>query len=227
MGSRKLAMIISSVGLMGLVSGAVAIAADPPSSTLKYRAYAPGVTRADDPTPTPTPEPTPTPRPVPYAGPVRSLFLGSARLGSASPVETRDTQRKGGAEVFQDPSAPQKIAWYPRFGQPGYPANNSIFAAHIDYVNYGKGPFAYLTSSAVGDALYVEMDNGTQYTYTVTSVAVVNLNDLDMDAIVFPGLDSYTERITLISCGGTFVPFPGGGGEYNSRVILTADRYVE
>lgn len=224
MGNRKLAIVVAAMGLLGLVSGAVAIAADPATSTLKYRAYAPGISRSD--APTPTPEPTPTPRPVPYSGPVQSLYLGSARLGTSWAIETRDTEMKGGVEVFQDPTAPQFIAWYPRFGQPGFPANNSIFAAHINYVSYGNGPFAFLTSAAIGDALYVTMDNGLQYTYTVNSVEVINLNVLDMNAVVFPGLDSYTERITLISCGGTFVPFPGGGGEYNSRVILTAERYI-
>lgn len=201
-----------------LVAGAAANSAQP---DLKYRAYAPEVTRAEVP-----PTPTPVPLPVPYNGPVASLHLAAAKLDAAWPVEVRDTYFAGGREFFEDPSAPQKIAWYSRFGQPGYIGTNTIFAGHIDYVGFGKGPFGYLTSASAGDALYLTMDNGTTYTYTVKSVAVVSLQNLDMDAVVFPALAAGVERVTLISCGGTFVPYPGGGGEYTSRVILVAERYV-
>lgn len=201
-----------------LVAGAAANDAQP---EFKYRAYAPEITREEVPA-----TPTPVPLPVPYNGPVAALHLAAAKLDAAWPVEVRDTYFAGGREFFEDPSAPQKIAWYSRFGQPGYMGANSIFAAHIDYVGFGKGPFGYLTSASVGDALYLTMDNGTSYTYTVRSVAVVGLQDLDMDATVFPVLAAGVERVTLISCGGTFVPYPGGGGEYTSRVILVAERYV-
>lgn len=191
---------------------------------LKYHVVAPSLSVAEE-----VPTPTPIPRPVPYSGPVASLYLESAGISAAWPVEKRDTTFEGGREVFENPSAPEQIAWYSRFGQPGYPANNSIFAAHINYFHYGNGPFAYLTSAKVDDALYVTMDNGVSYAYTVKSVAVVSLTDLQngaMDAYVFPALDSYHERVTLISCGGDFVPRAGGGGDYTSRVILVAERYV-
>jgi len=188
---------------------------------LPFKAFAPGVMRGES---TVAPAATPTPKPVPYAGPVESLYLASARLGAGSPVEVRDTHFVGGEEFFEDPSAPAYIAWYERFGHPGFTGNNSVFAAHIDYVGYGKGPFGYITSAAAGDALYVTMDNGVEYAYTVKSVEIVHLDALDMDRVVFPALGAGVERITLISCGGTFVPRPGGGGEYDSRVILVAER---
>ena len=216
------------VGLLALTGSAISLAAEDPPRELKYHVYAPGVSR-EDPTPTPTAQPTPTPvpRPEPYAGPVQTIYLGSARLTNNPIVEQRDTVFSGGREVFQDPSAPARIAWYSRFGHPGFAGNNSIFAGHINYVGYGNGPFAYLTSASVGDALYVQMANGDSLAYTVESVDVVSLSGLNMDYVVFPGLDANTERVTLISCGGTFVPNPSGyGGEYNSRVILVAERYV-
>jgi hypothetical protein len=164
---------------------------------------------------------------VPYNGLVESLHLSSAGISAKWPVEVRDTHFPGGKEVFQDPSAPQYIAWYRRFGQPGFIGNNSIFAAHVNYVGFGNGPFANLTSSKAGDALYVTMDNGTSITYTVRSVTVIKLASLNMDDVVFPGLGPNVERVTLISCGGTFVPRPGGGGDYDSRVILVAERVLE
>ena len=205
-----------------LFGASLVVAADPPKATLKYRGYAPQVTKADPPTPTPT---VPPPTPTPYIGMVTSLYVGSGGVLGTAPIEVRDVDYRSSGPVFQDPTHPSKVAWYSSFGLPGWAGNNSIFAGHINYVGYGNGPFAYLTSAAVGDALYVTMGNGAVYAYTVKSVDVVHLSGLDMNAIVFPGLDLHTERVTLISCGGTFVPGPGGG-QYDSRVILIAERYV-
>ncbi len=213
-----LLLAAAAVGVLGLVAVA---AQAPQSDELPYRAYAPEVSRAEEPA-----TPSPTPRPIPYNGPVESLYLASAGISAKWPIEVRDTHLIGGREVFQDPTAPQKIAWYPRFGQPGFTGNNSIMAAHIDYIGFGKGPFGYLTTAKAGEALHVTMDNGTSLSYTVKSVEVIKLAVLNMDEIVFPNLPANTERITLISCGGTFVPYPGGGGEYDSRVILIADRFT-
>jgi hypothetical protein len=225
----------TTLSLLPAVAGLAAIAAtilvsaeSPPAGFQpKYRVTAPQVNRGET---LATPTPTPTPRPVPYSGPVASLYLGSARISASAPVEVRDTVNVGGQETFQDPTRPERIAWYSRFGQPGFPANNSIFAGHINYIGHGNGPFAYLTSAAYDDALYVTMANGQQYAYTVRSVEIVSLAELQsgaMDAYVFPALASNTERITLISCGGNFVARAGGGGDYTSRVILVAERYVD
>ena len=222
---RILTIVLVLGGLAGMLGAAVAAAADSPPPDLKYRAFVPDVSRADD--PAPIPQPTPTPRPPVYSGPVQTLYLGSAALTMNPVVEQRDTVTRAGREVLEDPSAPARVAWYPRFGHPGFGGNNSLFAAHVNYVNYGNGPFAHLTSASVGDALYITMDNGLSYAYTVKSVEVIGLDSLDMDAIVFPPLDSNSERVTLISCGGTFVPHSSGiGGDYASRVILVAERYV-
>ncbi len=218
-------MIRGALLVVGAAVGALAVvvgsAQSPKPSDLPYRAYAPGISRAEEPA-----KPSPTPRPVPYNGPVESLHLASAGISAKWPVEVRDTHFVGGREVFQDPSAPQKIAWYSRFGQPGFTGHNSILAAHIDYIGFGKGPFGYLTTANAGEALYITMANGSSLAYTVKSVQVIKLAVLNMDEIVFPNLPANTERITLISCGGTFVPFPGGGGEYDSRVILIAERFT-
>lgn len=212
--------------LIGLGAGtlgfaAAARAADPPKPT--YHIVAPQITRGEDP-----PPPTPAP---PYTGPVASLYLEAAGLTGNAPVEQRGTHLEGGKETFDDPTAPGNIAWYsdPRFGHPGFRGQNSVFAGHINYMNYGNGPFARLTSVQPGSALYITMDNGTQYAYTVLSVETIPLETLQsggMDPIIFPMLDEHSERVTLISCGGDFVPRAGGGGEYTSRVVLTAERYV-
>jgi hypothetical protein len=223
MKGMKTIAVVAVAAVVFAAGAAVSFAQSGPAE-LKYRVVAPGLSRAEA-----LPTPSPTPRPVPYFGPVASLYLASASITANWPVETRDTTFVSGVETFQDPTRPERIAWYARFGQPGFAANNSIFAGHINYVGFGNGPFAFLTKAQVDDALYVTMATGDSYAYTVRSVDIVSLAELAsgaMDAYVFPALDSYTERVTLISCGGDFVARPGGGGDYTSRVILVAERYV-
>lgn len=226
MRQRLLPAVLVIAGTTAVAATVTGFAEVPPDGfQAKYRVVAPLLTRAEN----PAPAPTPTPRPEPYNGPVSSLYLGSAEISNSSPVEVRDTITVGGRETFQDPTGPAMIAWYARFGHPGFPGNNSLFAAHVNYVGYGNGPFAYLLNASTDDALYVTMADGTAYAYTVRSVEVVSLTALQsgaMDAYVYPILDSHTERVTLISCGGDFVPRPGGGGDYTSRVILVAERYI-
>lgn len=219
--------LIAGFALAGLITGialTVAVAAEPPNPALKFRVVAPGLAVGER-----DARPSPTPSATPYTGPVASLYLQSASIGSQWPVEVRDTTIVDGRETFQDPSAPQWIAWYARFGHPGFRSTNSIFAAHINYIHFGNGPFAYLTSAVPQDALYVSMADGSSFAYTVKSVQVVSLVELQsgaMDSFVFPSLDGHMERVTLISCGGDFVPREGGGGDYTSRIILIAERYV-
>jgi len=196
----------------------------------------PSETSSPAPSPTPAASPTPgAPTPGPASGPstitgpsaVTGLSLPAASVTSGSPVEIRDTVMTSAGEQFQDPSHPSRIAYYQRYGVPGSAGTNALFAAHINYVNYGNGPFAHLTSVSAGSSLSVTLASGETLDYTVSSVRVVPLDQLDMDEVVFPALSPGTERVTLISCGGTFVPnASGSGGEYNSRVILTADRTV-
>jgi hypothetical protein len=219
---RTLLLAILTCGL-AVLGASLVLAADPPGQPgMEYRGFVPAVSKAELPTPTPAPPP---PTPTPYIGPVSSIYLASGRVTSNAPVESRDVNNTPNGPIFQEPTHPSRIAWYSNYGIPGWRGNNSLFAAHINYVGYGNGPFAHLTSARVDDALYVTMANGTVYTYTVRSVEVIHLSNLNMGAVVWPPLDAQTERVTLISCGGTFVPLPGGG-QYDSRVILVAERYV-
>jgi hypothetical protein len=213
--------VAATAALAGVVLMAAAFAAP---SQLPRRAVLPQISSAD---PTPTPMPTPTPRPEPYVGPIVSLYVGSAGV-SGAPIEEGDTYFVGGREVFEDPSAAPNVIWYPRFGRPGFAASNTLMAGHVNHVGHGDGPFVNLLNARVDDALYLTMANGDVLTYTVKSVQLYRLSELDMDPVVFPALDSHTERVTLISCGGTFIPAASGfGGEYDSRILLVAERYVE
>ncbi|MEZ4493087.1 MAG: class F sortase [Dehalococcoidia bacterium] len=144
------------------------------------------------------------------------------------PIETRHTVLIGGKEFFDVPTHPSRVAWYDQFGTLGRQGSTTLMAAHINYLGYGAGPFAKLTSAVVGDTLTVTDTTGRTLTYSVQGVQVIKLSALDMNSVVYPALGAGKERLTLISCGGTFVPNRSGpGGQYESRVILVAERYVE
>ncbi|MCZ2108515.1 MAG: class F sortase [Dehalococcoidia bacterium] len=220
--------VLVLVGSLSLLGSALVAFAAADSPKLERRAVVPDLSRAE---PEPTATVTPTPVPQPYSGPVSALYVPSANIDGSAPVEERGTHFEGSHEVFDDPTRPGSIAWYsdPRFGHPGFGGQNSVFAGHINYVNYGNGPFANLINAQDGGSLYITMANGQQYTYTIIQVDVLSVSDLvdgAMDRIVFPNIDRHSERVTLISCGGDFIAYPGGGGEYASRVIVVAERYV-
>lgn len=222
---RTLVPVLALV-LVGATGFVAAGAFAPNANNSSYTATSPYVARDGlNPTPTPRP-PTPTPVPAPVdLGPPRVLSLPSAYIPPVY-IEQRHTVFQSGGEFFDVPSNPSWIAWYYRFSTLGRGGQNTIFSAHINHVSIGNGPFRYLTSAAVGDTLSISTDNGTVLRFSVQSVRVIHLSNLDMDAIVYPSLPQNRERVTLISCGGTFVPYPGGGGEYDSRVILVAERII-
>ena len=222
---RWTAFGVFSCGVLGLAGGALAFAAggrnDP---SLSHHASVPAIVREGPP---PTPTPAPTPVPVRSSAPVVALHVPSAGIDGSFAIEERDTKFEGSREVLQDPSSPGLIAWYPRFGHPSQPAQDALFAAHINYIGYGNGPFADLVDAQVGGTLELILADGTDYLYTIESVQLIPLAVLDnggMQDVVYPPLDSYHTRVTLLSCGGDFVPYNdgSGAGEYTSRVVVTA-----
>jgi hypothetical protein len=225
---RWTVLVAASLGVLGLVGGAIAFAsgASAPDASLTHHVSAPAIVREGP------PPPPPTPVPVRSSAPVVALHMPSARIDGSFAIEQRDTKFEGSREVLQDPSSPGLIAWYPRFGHPSQPAQDALFAAHINYFGYGNGPFAHLQNAQVGETLELILADGTDYTYTIETVQLIPLSVLDnggMEDVVYPPLDSYHQRVTLLSCGGDFVPYNdgSGAGEYTSRVVVTAERYVD
>ena len=229
-GLRWPALAAVVVAGLALIGGALAAAGDG-DAALPPRAVVPGIARAALP-----PTPTATPSPQTYIGDITSIYLASAGLYGDDPLERGGTHYDyaQGRDVLDDPTEPYYIMWYPSlqgYGPPapGFGGANLVMAAHINYIHYGNGPFSSLLAADIGDTLYVTMDNGDSYTYTVNAVDLLSGDELGGEAwqdVIYPPLASHTERITLISCGGDFVPYPGGGGEYEGRVVLRAERYV-
>ncbi len=214
-GVAKLLGALAAVLIMlGLIATTATAEQAPAGALQRYHLVVPGLARS--------PEPTPTP----YVGPIVSLDIPGAGVSARWPVEERGTTIIGGTEYLQDPSSPDRIAWYPRYGRPGFRSANTVFAAHVNYVGWPLTPFASVGNLKVDDSLYITMADGTVYTYSVKTITVMPMQNLHMRPVMFPALDSNTEQVTLITCGGDFFVQPGVGGEYDSRLIVTATRYI-
>jgi sortase (surface protein transpeptidase) len=77
-----------------------------------------------------------------------------------------------------------------------------------------------------GDQIIVQMDNGTQYTYRVFRKQRYDVSNMPMAELIWPSnKPADKEWITLITCGGNFVPTQSNGlGEYTQRDVVVAER---
>jgi sortase (surface protein transpeptidase) len=112
-----------------------------------------------------------------------------------------------------------------QYDKPGF-GGNAVFAAHVDYFPDILGPFNRLKDVNEHDEIDITMDNGLVYRYDVFSKNVYSIDDLDMAELIWPTTKpAGDEWITLITCGGQFVPTESSGaGEYLSRVVVIARR---
>lgn len=109
--------------------------------------------------------------------------------------------------------------------KPGY-GTNSVFSAHETW-NFQAGPFKDLNRANPGDLVVVDMDDGAEYTYRIFSKQRYNVDTMPMGDLIWPkGRPADKEWITLITCGGDFIPTPGGNGlgEYTQRDVVIAER---
>lgn len=95
-----------------------------------------------------------------------------------------------------------------RVGRPG----NAVMAGHVATLSEGN-VFRNLSLAQVGNLVYVQDAEGVLYTYEITDVRLVSIDDT---SVVEPTLES---RLTLITCGGTFDPVTRS---YSHRLVVTA-----
>ena len=117
-----------------------------------------------------------------------------------------------------------KVGWYSIYDQPGH-GGNALFAAHVNF-DRKNGPFAGSKTVTEGTRISIVMEGGPTYVY---SVVVYQQYDADSfptgDLIVATGKPENEEWITLITCGGRFVPDPGSEfGHYEQRDVVIARR---
>jgi sortase (surface protein transpeptidase) len=122
--------------------------------------------------------------------------------------------------VMQNPSGPYIVAWYRGTGKLGEP-NNVVMSGHLDYYDVPIGVFYYLGGLQAGDKIEVTGTNGDTYIYSVEWVKTYDMASLDQNAIDEIVGKTDSEKLTLITCAGTF---DSGKGEYDTRFVVRADR---
>lgn len=111
------------------------------------------------------------------------------------------------------PSA-DKVGWYQHSSRPGE-AGSTVLAAHVDYGGV-PGAFFNLADLQPGDAIEVEMSDGSVAIYEVTSNTEYAKTELPAED-VFSKTGS--AQLKLITCGGQFDP---EARSYLSNVVVTA-----
>jgi LPXTG-site transpeptidase (sortase) family protein len=158
--------------------------------------------------------PTPKPTPQPSGSAIAQLSIPSIRVGA--PISVKGVDAHG---VMQDPNSWNDVAYYNFTGRPGFgDGNNAVFAGHVDYIRHGPAVFWDLNKLKKGDEVHIKLQDGTDYTYYVTQMAVYPADDAPVEDIIG---GTPHESVTLITCNGVF-----SAGEYNNRLVVRAERLV-
>jgi hypothetical protein len=191
---------------------------------------------APAPTSTPTIVPTPTATPTPYNGAVARFKF--PKLNVDAPVEALGVNARGELDTPHSGHENTDVGWYDQslvkdYGvgaKPGW-GSNAFFSAHVYYISSKvcpnnpmacPAPFQKLTQAAVGDDIYIDMDDGTEYHYTVISRNRYTRDNVPMGALINPPeRPAGKEWITMMTCGGTL---DSTGLEYLSRDVVVAER---
>jgi hypothetical protein len=162
------------------------------------------------------PTPLPGVRELPQVRPERSVppvAVTIPALGATARVVPTGVLPDGAAEIPEDVDL---IGWY-RFGSgPTSTAGSTVLIGHRDGRGQGRGVLYDLASVTPGDRVLVTVTGGQRVAYRVVSREV-----FDKEVVPLAELFSRTGpvRLTLITCGGAYVPEQGG---YQSNVVVTA-----
>lgn len=126
--------------------------------------------------------------------------------------------------VPQVPLNGADVAWYDFSVMPGE-EGNAVFSGHLEWQG-SPAVFTDLKHLQVGDTINLISENGKRLAYVVSDRFEVDSADRDALKVMGP---TPTETITLITCGGTWIPDPDEqfGGDYSERVIVQATRIAD
>lgn len=163
--------------------------------------------------------PTPTATREPFDGQIARIVATSIGVDHAvEPIGVVNGQ----LDVPRD--GENNVGWYEPYPKPGH-GKNAVFAAHVNF-NKKNGPFARLAEVVGGDEISIVMEGGPTYVYEVLVYARYDVDTIPTgDLIAAPERPESEEWITLITCGGEFVPDPGSEfGHYEQRDVVIAKR---
>lgn len=148
--------------------------------------------------------------PAPLPEPVR---LRVPALGVDTTVDPVGIAPDGQMEIPDDVA---RVGWY-RFGpQPGMPGS-AVLAGHVDDRVQGLGALARLREAEVGQEVVVTDSAGTDNRWRVVTRSLISKQ-------VLPVAELFARdgppRLTLITCGGPFLP---RYGSYRDNVVVVAE----
>jgi LPXTG-site transpeptidase (sortase) family protein len=109
------------------------------------------------------------------------------------------------------------VGWY-RFGPgPGAGAGSAVLSGHVDDRVQGRGAFYRLSDLEPGDAVAVDLADGTAVDYRVTLVERIDKDELPVDRLF---ARDGAPRLTLVTCGGDF---DRAARSYRENVVVTAE----
>lgn len=115
------------------------------------------------------------------------------------------------------PEDPMRLGWFRQSSMTG-DAGNIIINGHYDDTNGKPAAFWQLKGVQKGDKLSLVDEYGRYYTYAVTDVYYVAIDDPDRFKI-FNSIEG-KKIMTLITCGGVWLPQES---TYNKRLIIRAE----
>jgi LPXTG-site transpeptidase (sortase) family protein len=131
-----------------------------------------------------------------------------------APVVPVGVDERGRMEVPYDV---RTIGWY-RFGpRPGAGEGSVVLAGHVDDREQGAGAFVRLGELTAGDAVVVDLADGTTLRYRVRTVEEIGKAELPVERLFDR---SGPPRLTLVTCSGAF---DAVAREYRNNVVVTAE----
>jgi sortase family protein len=155
--------------------------------------------------------------PAPPRVSVAPIELQADKIGLDAPIEMGQVVDG----VMIDPSGPWVVVWYENLGKVG-DGGNVVMAGHVDYWSVGPAIFWNIRDLLPGDSLRLVGENGESFEYAVEwtylyDVATELTPEVIQNEIV---ADTGQESLTLITCGGEFVP---DTAEYLQRYVVRAN----
>lgn len=226
-------VLAAVVALTGAGCAAIDVPAEPeqvPETPTTARTATPTASPSGAPTEAPAEQPTAGAEATPYDGEVVLMRIPS--LGVEAPIEAIG---KIPGQNKLDVPRPRNVGWYDIYDKPGF-GTSALFSAHKDWARDNiRGPFYALTELEDGDLVIVVMDDGREYVYEVFFQRRYAAGDMPMHDLIWPHeaeneellRPADEEWVTLITCGGDFIPTePDGSGYYVHRDVVIA-RLVE
>ncbi|MXX18639.1 MAG: sortase [Dehalococcoidia bacterium] len=225
-------VLAAVVALTGAGCAAIDVPAEPdqvPETPTPAQTATPTAAPTEAPTGAPAGRAAPTPEPTPYDGELVLMRIPS--LGVEAPIEA--IGKIPGANKLDVPQ-PRNVGWYDIYDKPGF-GTSSLFSAHKDWHPDIRGPFYALTELEDGDLVIVVMDDGREYVYEVFFQRRYVTGEMPMADLIWPHeaedeellRPADEEWVTLITCGGDFIPTEDdGSGYYVHRDVVIA-RLVE